>query len=77
MMNPTEVIHRGWNRRVVTGKTLAECDDHLAKYLNEQDYGSGEFVVLHENDGSNQNTGYDLPEGEPCYISFLIYNSRL
>ncbi|KRL50612.1 hypothetical protein FD37_GL001732 [Levilactobacillus spicheri DSM 15429] len=77
MMNPNEVIHRGWNRRVVTGKTLAECDDRLAKYLNEQDYGSGEFVVLHENDGSNTNTGYDLPEGENCYISFLIYNSRL
>jgi len=77
MMNPNDVIHRGWNRRVVTGKTLADCDDRLAKYLNEQDYGSGEFVVLHENDGSNENTGYDLPDGEKCYISFLIYNSRL
>lgn len=77
MKNPADVIHRGWNRRLVTGKTLADCDDRLAKYLNEQDYGSGEFVVLHENDGSNQNTGYDLPADEPCYISFLIYNASL
>lgn len=61
----------------MTGKTLAECDERLVKYLNDQDYGSGEFVVLHENDGSNENNGYDLPDGDNCYISFLIYNSRL
>lgn len=77
MLNPNTEIHRGWNRRVVTGKTLAECDERLVKYLNDQDYGSGEFVVLHENDGGNENTGYDLPDGDNCYISFLIYNSRL
>ncbi|MFC6179772.1 hypothetical protein [Lactiplantibacillus daowaiensis] len=70
-------IHRGWNRRMVTGKTLAECDEKLTNYLNKQDYGDGEFTVLHENDGTNQNTGYDLPNDDVCYISFLIYNSRL
>jgi len=77
LINPNGAIHRGWNRRVVTGETLSECDERLVKYLNDQDYGSGEFMVLHENDGSNKNTGYDLPEGDTCYISFLIYNSRL
>ncbi|MFC6164536.1 MULTISPECIES: hypothetical protein [Lactiplantibacillus] len=70
-------IHRGWNRRIVTGKTLADCDEKLTTYLNKQDYGNGEFTVLHENDGTNQNTGYSLPDGDNCYISFLIYNSRL
>ena len=44
MLNPNTEIHRGWNRRVVTGKTLAECDERLVKYLNDQDYGSGEFA---------------------------------
>jgi len=77
MLNPNTELARGSNRLVVTGKTLAECDERLVKYLNDQDYGSGEFVVLHENDGSNENTGYDLPDGDNCYISFLIYNSRL
>ncbi|TPR19268.1 hypothetical protein [Apilactobacillus timberlakei] len=77
MIRPNNTIHRGWNRRLVTGRTLEECDEKLATYLNEQDYGSGEFVVLHENDGSNKNTGYDLPNEDICYISFMIYNSRL
>ncbi|TPR26370.1 hypothetical protein DY120_01360 [Apilactobacillus micheneri] len=77
MIRPNNTIHRGWNRRLVTGKTLEECDEKLANYLNEQDYGSGEFTVLHENDGNNQNTGYKLPDGDICYISFMIYNSRL
>ncbi|ANK60554.1 MULTISPECIES: hypothetical protein [Loigolactobacillus] len=76
-MNINNEIHRGWNKRIVTGKTLAECDEKLVTYLNKQDYGSGEFVVLHENDGTNQNSGYPLPDGDLCYISFLIYNSRL
>jgi len=78
MINPNNgTIHRGWNRRVVTGKTLAECDERLVQYLNDQDYGSGEFTVLHESAGPRETTGYDLPNGDTCYISFLIYNSRL
>ena len=75
--NTNNAIHRGWNKRIVTGKTLAECDEKLVNYLNQQDYGTGEFVVLHEDDGSNINTGYELPDGDVCYISFMIYSGRL
>ncbi|KRK35389.1 hypothetical protein [Loigolactobacillus bifermentans] len=75
--NKNSEVNRGWNRRMVTGKTLEECDHKLVTYLNSQDFGSGEFMVLHEDNGSGVNTGYDLPDGDTCYISFMTYTGRL